>query len=271
MNHPLIAYPHIELHDIPQQDNQNPGNQQQNHPDLLISPRKFQIFVLIYLFASSFLIIFLLYSHFSQNAKITALEIKLSEAFSGQISQISEKLNTHQISNAIEIENLNNAVNSALPIGSVIWHGSSTGNFSGITGNSTWVPCDGRSLSKLKYSELYEMIGDSFSGKNDSDTFNIPDLRGRTILGSGDGDGSLSRRGVGEKGGSEQEILTIAQMPSHTHGIQYGRDSSSTSYGSLDHLWTSNSGTTSSYSAGGDQPHNNMMPFLSLHTMIRIL
>lgn len=47
---------------------------------------------------------------------------------------------------------------------------------------------------------------------------NTPDLRGRFILGMGQGVG-LSPRSLGDAGGAEQVLVTVANMPAHTHGI----------------------------------------------------
>lgn len=47
---------------------------------------------------------------------------------------------------------------------------------------------------------------------------NTPDLRGRFVVGSGQGSG-LSNRIVGDTGGQEEVALTTAEMPAHTHGI----------------------------------------------------
>lgn len=45
-----------------------------------------------------------------------------------------------------------------------------------------------------------------------------PDLRGRFVLGSGQGPG-LSNRAKGLTGGTERHTLTVAEMPSHSHGV----------------------------------------------------
>jgi microcystin-dependent protein len=74
---------------------------------------------------------------------------------------------------------------------------------------------DGRSLSITDYAELFGIIGETF-GSNSSDTFNIPDCRGRTLGAAGQGSG-LSSRSIGDAVGSEHHILTTNEMPRHTH------------------------------------------------------
>jgi microcystin-dependent protein len=78
-----------------------------------------------------------------------------------------------------------------------------------------WLKCDGRSLSRVEYSELFEIIGTSF-GHNDNDTFKLPDLRGRVLGGIGQGSG-LTNRTLGTMVGTETHTLISAEMPSHSH------------------------------------------------------
>ena len=78
-----------------------------------------------------------------------------------------------------------------------------------------WLLCDGRSLQRSDYPELFEIIGTSF-GSVDADTFNLPDFRGRAIGIVGHGPG-LTNRPMGTSIGSETHTLTSSEMPSHTH------------------------------------------------------
>lgn len=78
-----------------------------------------------------------------------------------------------------------------------------------------WIKCDGRSLSRSEYAELFEAIGTTF-GADDSATFKIPDLRGRVMGCIGTGNG-LTQRNLGDLVGAETHVLTVNEMPSHTH------------------------------------------------------
>lgn len=78
-----------------------------------------------------------------------------------------------------------------------------------------WVICDGRSLSRDTYNELFNIIGTTY-GSNSVTTFNLPDCRGRVLGGSGTGPG-LTVRSPGTLLGSETHTMTVNQMPSHTH------------------------------------------------------
>jgi|694.fasta_scaffold03093_3 hypothetical protein len=91
-----------------------------------------------------------------------------------------------------------------------------------------------------------------------------PDLRGRFVLGSGQGTGLTNRVNNETPGGAETVTLTTAQMPSHSHDTVGGSGCSGTQCGG----GASPSYITGGYkwngSTGGDQPHNNMPPYYVL-------
>lgn len=80
-----------------------------------------------------------------------------------------------------------------------------------------WVPCDGSLYSISEYNALFALIGDIYGG-NGQTNFAVPDLRGRTIVGTGQGAG-LSNIIIGETGGVEQVTLLTSNMPAHTHAM----------------------------------------------------
>jgi microcystin-dependent protein len=81
-----------------------------------------------------------------------------------------------------------------------------------------WLLCDGRSISRTEYSDLFEAIGTAFGVGNGSTTFNIPDARGRVLGAIGSGTG-LTPRNLGDTVGAETHTLTTSEMPSHSHGV----------------------------------------------------
>lgn len=83
------------------------------------------------------------------------------------------------------------------------------------TDHSYWTLCDGRSLDRVKYSELFAVIGTTF-GSEDESSFNLPDFRGRVMGFAGQG-GSLSNRAFGEAAGAETHVISEQEMPSHAH------------------------------------------------------
>src|SRR5207302_11385946 len=78
--------------------------------------------------------------------------------------------------------------------------------------------CDGSAVSRTTYTALFAVIGTTYGSGDGSTTFNVPDLRGRVAVGAGQGTG-LTNRVLGAMSGEENHVLTIAEMPAHTHTI----------------------------------------------------
>jgi microcystin-dependent protein len=76
--------------------------------------------------------------------------------------------------------------------------------------------CNGSEVSRITYSRLFNVIGTTYGVGNNSTTFNLPDLRGRSPLGFGQGT-NLTNRTLNQTGGSETHTLTVAEMPTHNH------------------------------------------------------
>ena len=151
--------------------------------------------------------------------------------------------------------------------------------YAGSTVPSGWQLCDGSVFTYTNDENV--TISDSrvlnFNINSSSNRL-TPDLRGRFILGSGQGV-SLTNRNIHETGGTEEETLTEAQMPSHNHRqhIVKGNDLNwSSTYGGPYSVGTDDKfaqGYYGSYtdSKGSDQPHNNMPPFYVLTYIIKKL
>ncbi|XZF16413.1 phage tail protein [Chitinophagaceae bacterium MMS25-I14] len=78
-----------------------------------------------------------------------------------------------------------------------------------------WMFCQGQSMSIAANTALFALIGTIYGGDGQQ-TFNLPDMQGRVAIGAGQGPG-LSNYELGEKGGTEQNTLTMSQMAGHTH------------------------------------------------------
>lgn len=90
--------------------------------------------------------------------------------------------------------------------------------FSDVLPPGRWLWCDGSAISRITYAALFAYIG-TFNGPGDGfSTFNLPDTRGRVTMGAGAGVG-LTNRLLAQKLGEESHILTLAEMPSHAHGV----------------------------------------------------
>lgn len=144
-----------------------------------------------------------------------------------------------------------------------------------------WLPCNGQVLQISEYQVLYALIGTQFGG-NGSTTFNLPDMRGRTMIHAGQQSGGQSYA-VGNSGGSETVTLNANQMPTHAHnlvasnssatattpgtGMAYAKGDSAKIYGNSATATMSASAVSA---AGGNQPHNNMMPYTTLNCIIAV-
>jgi len=78
-----------------------------------------------------------------------------------------------------------------------------------------WAQCAGQVMAINTNTALFSLLGTTYGG-NGQTTFGLPDFRGRTMIGQGQGPG-LSNYAIGEVGGTEAVTLTIQQLPAHTH------------------------------------------------------
>lgn len=150
-----------------------------------------------------------------------------------------------------------------------------------------WLPCDGRSLLRAEYPALFDVLLTTF-GATDSTHFNLPDFRGRTALGAGNGP-ALTNRTLGVKDGAETVVLTMAQLPEQGVAFKDGYFSENPTdaptsgittrpapqnkglQGPVDRdnvIWEQQSTTEP---LGNGEGHDNMMPFLTVHFIIRVL
>ncbi|MCW3807561.1 phage tail protein [Plebeiibacterium marinum] len=89
--------------------------------------------------------------------------------------------------------------------------------FAGNFAPRGWAFCDGQLLPISENTALYSLLGTTYGGDGRT-TFALPDLRGRAPIHAGQGIG-LSPRHLGQSSGTETNILSINQLPAHTHPI----------------------------------------------------
>lgn len=88
--------------------------------------------------------------------------------------------------------------------------------YPGSSAPSGWLLCDGAAVSRATYSDLYSVIGVTYGIGDGASTFNVPNLKGRVIVGQ---DSSISAFDtLGETGGSN------SVTSSHRHNLGFGWD-----------------------------------------------
>lgn len=138
--------------------------------------------------------------------------------------------------------------------------------YAGLTSpDPRWLLCDGSSLLRTDYPDLFAIIGTTY-GAVDGSHFTLPDLQGRSQIGAGSGSG-LSPRAVGDSGGEETHVLTIGELASHVHSTGNSAILGTSAPPPLDALGPNPFPATTG-STGNDDPHNNMQPFLAINYLI---
>ena len=89
--------------------------------------------------------------------------------------------------------------------------------FAGNFSPQSWAFCQGQVQSIAQNSALFALLGTTFGGDGQT-TFNLPDLRGRVPVHTGQGAG-LSSYQLGEMGGTESVTLTAVNVGGHTHAV----------------------------------------------------
>ena len=86
--------------------------------------------------------------------------------------------------------------------------------FAGCHAPIGWMPCDGRTVKIREFPDLFTVIGNTYGG-NGRTTFSLPDLRGRVVVGTGEGE-KLTGRELGSVFGSETVSIDIDHIPLKT-------------------------------------------------------
>jgi len=160
--------------------------------------------------------------------------------------------------------------------------------FAGNFAPRGFASCEGQILPISQNTALFSLLGTTYGG-NGTTTFALPDLRGRNVVGQGQGPG-LSPYVEGQTGGSETFTLTSNQLPAHSHTLSAYSGGPSTASPSGAYLaqgpltgsgpnaaqlktYATNAaniamGASSIGNTGGGQPVSNMQPYLSMFYII---
>lgn len=147
-----------------------------------------------------------------------------------------------------------------------------------------WAFCDGQIQPISQNTALFSLLGTTYGGDGNS-TFALPNLQGNVPMHPGQGPG-LSLHYLGETGGLETVSLLESEIPSHRHELVasnvYGEDDSpnptealgrsvdASLYQSVTNSNIVQLADETISPTGGDQPHNNLQPYLTLNFCIAL-
>lgn len=143
-----------------------------------------------------------------------------------------------------------------------------------------YATCDGQLLPIAQNTALFSLLGVNYGG-NGQTTFGLPNLQGCAPMHWGNGPG-LSPHVIGETSGTQTVTLTTNQIPPHQHSIPASSAGANSQTPST--FASAVRGTPAFYAAaggtpvtmaltqaaGGNQPHDNMQPYLSLIFVIAL-
>jgi microcystin-dependent protein len=148
--------------------------------------------------------------------------------------------------------------------------------FAGNFPPNGWLFCDGQLLPISENETLFQLIGTTYGGDGQQ-TFGLPDLQGRVPL------HQSANHPLGGNGGFETITLSVQQIPVHTHALLGSENNGAQADPSNNVLATStvlkpyanetpdkNMAATAISSVGGNQPHENMQPYLVVNFIISL-
>lgn len=111
-----------------------------------------------------------------------------------------------------------------VPVGMIV-------DFAGIfTIPAGWIACYGQAVSRTGYPELFNLLSTTYGSGDGTTTFNLPDLRGRNVVGQdnmgGVAAGRVTTAGsgidgltIGAVGGGQSIVLGATNLPNTTIGV----------------------------------------------------
>jgi microcystin-dependent protein len=146
-----------------------------------------------------------------------------------------------------------------------------------------WALCDGQLLPISQNTALFSLLGTTYGG-NGKSNFALPDMQGDAPMHPGQGPG-LSLHDLGETGGSPTVSLLESEIPGHQHAMRAHNGDQADAQNPSPNTSLAQSANGFAYQSngaqnlvslnpsalaavGGDQPHNNMQPYLTLNFCI---
>lgn len=156
--------------------------------------------------------------------------------------------------------------------------------FAGTFAPYGWALCNGQVMPIQQNTALFSLLGATYGGDG-MRTFALPDLQGRSPIGSGDGPG-LSSMPLGSEVGAETVTLSMPELPAHTHAAvgtaaigttgnpSAARWAQSRRGRAVEAMYGTSGSTPMASSAvggtGGGQPHDNLAPYQTVTFIIAL-
>ncbi len=178
----------------------------------------------------------------------------------GAVTNIGDLANLQTINKT----NLVTAINELIqPAGTII-------AYAGSTAPDGYMLCDGSAVSRSIYSKLFTAIGTTYGTGDGSTTFNVPNLKGKVVVGYNSSDSDFNS--LGNTGGEKTHTLTVNEIPSHDHDIRYSLEGVAHSGSGNNLVGKQNTGDNWDVHdslTGGGQAHNNLQPYIVLNYIIK--
>lgn len=162
----------------------------------------------------------------------------------------------------ISAENLNNNFSYSNPVGGVQ-------AYAGSTAPNGYLLCDGQAVSRTTYADLFDVIGTTYGTGDGSTTFNVPNLKGKVLVGYNSSETEFNT--LGKTGGEKKHTLTTDEIPSHSHMMKGNSnpDSGSTAPAMLYKYTNDTLYNITSQNTGGGKAHNILQPYITLNYIIK--
>jgi microcystin-dependent protein len=146
-----------------------------------------------------------------------------------------------------------------------------------------WAMCNGQLLTISQNAALFSLLGTQYGG-NGVQNFALPNLQSRTPLHFGNG-GGAGTTVIGETGGAESVTINASTMPAHTHAFN-ATTTTANKRPPVNHFLAADTASKADYytppanlvplasgslaSAGGNQAHGNIQPYLAVNICIAL-